>query len=180
MNRRLLYLLSLVLAITVALVAADQQQTVTAGLSDLPRMVGSVVTLEDVVTHINEEKQSGFVYLNFSPFPQQALSIAIHERYRASIPPAVLRGGRMKVTGRVSLDHMGKPQIVYGPETILTPVTTAATAASVPAPALPAASMLSSAAAPKPCCRTCSSGKACGNSCIASRLVCHQPPGCAC
>jgi len=26
----------------------------------------------------------------------------------------------------------------------------------------------------------CDTGKACGNSCIARNLTCHQPPGCAC
>lgn len=30
------------------------------------------------------------------------------------------------------------------------------------------------------CCRICSKGKACGNSCIARDKNCHQPPGCAC
>ena len=34
--------------------------------------------------------------------------------------------------------------------------------------------------APKSCCKTCSKGKACGNSCISRRLACHKPPGCAC
>jgi len=30
------------------------------------------------------------------------------------------------------------------------------------------------------CCRVCTTGKACGNSCISRRYQCHQPPGCAC
>lgn len=30
------------------------------------------------------------------------------------------------------------------------------------------------------CCRTCSKGKACGNSCISRSYTCHQPRGCAC
>jgi hypothetical protein len=30
------------------------------------------------------------------------------------------------------------------------------------------------------CCRVCSKGKACGNSCIARDRVCRQPQGCAC
>ena len=30
------------------------------------------------------------------------------------------------------------------------------------------------------CCRVCTSGQACGNSCIARNLTCRQPPGCAC
>jgi beta-lactamase superfamily II metal-dependent hydrolase len=30
------------------------------------------------------------------------------------------------------------------------------------------------------CCRTCTTGKACGNSCISRDRQCHQPAGCAC
>ncbi|MCW3836690.1 hypothetical protein ACFQ1E_12570 [Sphingomonas canadensis] len=30
------------------------------------------------------------------------------------------------------------------------------------------------------CCKVCTKGKACGNTCIARHLNCHQPPGCAC
>jgi len=30
------------------------------------------------------------------------------------------------------------------------------------------------------CCRYCSSGIPCGNSCISASKQCHQPPGCAC
>lgn len=30
------------------------------------------------------------------------------------------------------------------------------------------------------CCRTCTTGKPCGDTCIASHLDCDQPPGCAC
>lgn len=30
------------------------------------------------------------------------------------------------------------------------------------------------------CCRVCTTGKACGDSCIARNKTCHQPPGCAC
>jgi len=41
------------------------------------------------------------------------------------------------------------------------------------------------AEAPRPvtspsCCRVCSTGKPCGNSCISRDKQCHQPPGCAC
>ena len=31
-----------------------------------------------------------------------------------------------------------------------------------------------------PCCKVCSTGQACGNSCISWDSECHQPPGCAC
>lgn len=30
------------------------------------------------------------------------------------------------------------------------------------------------------CCKICSKGKACGNSCISRSKQCHQPRGCAC
>src|SRR5207237_7661081 len=30
------------------------------------------------------------------------------------------------------------------------------------------------------CCKHCSTGKPCGNSCISISFTCHQPPGCAC
>lgn len=30
------------------------------------------------------------------------------------------------------------------------------------------------------CCKVCTIGKACGNSCINVNYTCHQPPGCAC
>jgi hypothetical protein len=30
------------------------------------------------------------------------------------------------------------------------------------------------------CCKVCSKGKACGDSCIARSRACHKPPGCAC
>ena len=33
---------------------------------------------------------------------------------------------------------------------------------------------------PLTCCRICTKGKACGNSCIARDKDCYQPPGCAC
>ena len=30
------------------------------------------------------------------------------------------------------------------------------------------------------CCKHCSKGQPCGNSCISVKDRCHQPPGCAC
>ncbi len=30
------------------------------------------------------------------------------------------------------------------------------------------------------CCKVCTTGKACGDSCIAKNLTCHKGPGCAC
>lgn len=32
----------------------------------------------------------------------------------------------------------------------------------------------------RPCCKICTTGKACGNSCISRSYTCHQPRGCAC
>jgi hypothetical protein len=30
------------------------------------------------------------------------------------------------------------------------------------------------------CCKMCSKGKACGNSCISAKATCHKSKGCAC
>jgi len=38
----------------------------------------------------------------------------------------------------------------------------------------------SSSSSSQACCRVCTTGKACGNSCINRNYTCHQPPGCAC
>lgn len=32
----------------------------------------------------------------------------------------------------------------------------------------------------KSCCKHCSKGQPCGDSCISRNKTCHQPPGCAC
>ena len=50
------------------------------------------------------------------------------------------------------------------------------TAAPPPAPAPPPPPP----PPPPTCCRVCTTGKACGNSCIAADRNCNQPPGCAC
>ncbi|HEY0412929.1 MAG TPA: hypothetical protein VGD66_07300 [Allosphingosinicella sp.] len=42
------------------------------------------------------------------------------------------------------------------------------------------ASMDACAASGRGCCRICSAGKACGNSCIARSKTCHKGKGCAC
>jgi hypothetical protein len=33
---------------------------------------------------------------------------------------------------------------------------------------------------PSYCCKHCSTGKPCGDSCISRSYTCHKPPGCAC
>ncbi len=51
-----------------------------------------------------------------------------------------------------------------------------------PAPPETTAAQTRLAQAPRPpgCCRTCSAGKACGDSCIARDKTCNKGPGCAC
>lgn len=57
-----------------------------------------------------------------------------------------------------------------------TPIIVAATATPAPAPVYVAPTP----APARTCCRVCTTGKACGNSCIARNRTCRQPPGCAC
>ncbi len=39
---------------------------------------------------------------------------------------------------------------------------------------------LQGAASGGACCKICTKGKACGNTCIAAHKICHVGPGCAC
>jgi hypothetical protein len=43
-----------------------------------------------------------------------------------------------------------------------------------------AASLVELAQRQGTCCKHCTKGKPCGNSCIAASSKCKQPPGCAC
>lgn len=52
-----------------------------------------------------------------------------------------------------------------------------------PVPLVVLPSPISNAIAPPPpsgCCKICTTGKACGNSCISRSYTCHKGPGCAC
>jgi beta-lactamase superfamily II metal-dependent hydrolase len=53
-------------------------------------------------------------------------------------------------------------------------------ARATPIPAPTARQSDSSGGPSRPCCRVCTRGKACGNSCINRGYQCRQPPGCAC
>ena len=47
-------------------------------------------------------------------------------------------------------------------------------------PAVRATSRSSSTARTRSCCKVCTKGKPCGNSCISRSYTCRKPPGCAC
>lgn len=44
----------------------------------------------------------------------------------------------------------------------------------------PAMCAVSDATGATPCCKVCTKGKACGDSCIARDKICHKGAGCAC
>lgn len=55
------------------------------------------------------------------------------------------------------------------------------TVASIPVPTLVDSSRIPAAEGQaRSCCKICSRGKACGNTCISRTYECHRPPGCAC
>lgn len=51
---------------------------------------------------------------------------------------------------------------------------------AVDAPATTACAVEADGSERQACCRVCTNGKACGNSCIARTATCRQPQGCAC
>ncbi|MBC8254281.1 MAG: SH3 domain-containing protein [Ardenticatenia bacterium] len=67
------------------------------------------------------------------------------------------------------------------PTPIPTATPTQSPSAYMPEPTRPAAIPTPITQPPRrSCCKICTTGKACGNSCIARWKTCHQPPGCAC
>jgi hypothetical protein len=65
----------------------------------------------------------------------------------------------------------------------VTPKVAAQLAPAIPSPAPKkevAPAPAKEAAPIKTCCKTCSKGKACGDSCISRSYTCHKGPGCAC
>lgn len=62
----------------------------------------------------------------------------------------------------------------------LTTLLAAATLAIGPSAFSPCGFVGSAANASERCCKVCSKGKACGDSCIARDKTCHKGKGCAC
>jgi hypothetical protein len=86
------------------------------------------------------------------------------------------------ISGLVSFTAVAQDEDSQETE-ILDEVPAADAPATVPEIVVPAAQPPAAPPAQPPahaCCRICTIGKACGNSCIAARLTCHQPAGCAC
>jgi len=106
------------------------------------------------------------------PYPAQIVTVVIRgqDRGKFGSPPEVqYRHRRICTTGEIT-SHEGMLQmVVEEPEKIeLRPAVT-----------------LDSSTRPScrpraECCRVCSKGKACGNSCISTRYTCHKGRGCAC
>jgi hypothetical protein len=67
------------------------------------------------------------------------------------------------------------PPPISEPKPVVVPV--------IPHPAVPAPTVYVPDPTPAPvssCCKICSKGKACGDSCISRSYTCHKGPGCAC
>jgi len=117
---------------------------------------------------------------------------------------ALLLVGLMVVTLALAC---GQEEKISGPSEVKTPVAAAATSTPTstpaptntplppkptntpvpppppppPAPTLPPPPPPSGGSQPSQgCCKICTKGKACGDSCISRSYTCHQPPGCAC
>jgi hypothetical protein len=163
--------LTLATGTTAIVVAANQLPTVRA--RDARSHIGKQVVVHDSVAEVVSEKQSGFTYINFSaPFPQQSLTAVLPDSVEKHVGAARLLGQWIRVTGTVRYGRDSAPEILcLSPSQIAPGVATEVPPDVRPAPVAP--SRLN-------CCRICTTGKACGNSCIARSQTCRQPPGCAC
>lgn len=156
----------------VAAFAATQIPTVRA--RDARLHVGRQIVVHDSVAEVISERQSGFTYLNFGrSFPEQQFTAVIPDSVERLAQASTLLGQWARVTGTPRYGRDSIPEILCENPTQIVAATQARESAPVtqPPPVPPSRSN---------CCRVCSTGKACGNSCIARSRTCRQPPGCAC
>lgn len=148
--------------------------------------VGQFVIVEDAVAQVTLEPQSGYTYLNFGgEFPNQIFRVVVPATVGRLLERGVLQAGRVRVRGIPQLGATGVPEIVCSDPAQLTAAGTSTdsplpTVAAPPPPSAPLPVVGTPPPPAKPCCRVCSTGKPCGNSCIARSSTCRQPPGCAC
>lgn len=160
-------------------------QLVVVRASAARQHVGNRITIEDEVAEIAREPQSGFTYVNFGrPFPNHVFRAIIPDSVSSRLSLATLSAQFVRVTGIPMLSSSGIPEILCSDPTQVMAVVSAipAAAVAVPGPATAAPPSVAPPTTPpvRKCCRVCSTGKPCGDSCIARTTTCRQPPGCAC
>jgi hypothetical protein len=69
------------------------------------------------------------------------------------------------------------PSLTY---TLTITDTSTPTITFTPLPTLTPLHLYPTSAPRRSCCKYCTTGKPCGNSCISRNKTCHKPPGCAC
>jgi hypothetical protein len=168
--RRLLPV-ALVFAAVAGLYAA-QSPTITA--REAKAHLGLYVTIEDTVIQVTRDVEAGFTYMNFGgASPDHIFRVVLPDALRARIDSAVLGAERVRVRGVPRLGPGDIPEIVCSvPEQLAVPGQIPLGVAALPTPPTQPPTT--------PCCRVCTTGKACGNTCIARKRTCRTPPGCAC
>lgn len=114
---------------------------------------------------------------NLPPGRRQATAPVEEEFPRARCQDGVEDQG--KILAGVCALHGGVADWVFLPSGAQGARTSQGSDAWVPAE-LPTTAAPTSRPEARSCCKYCSTGKACGNSCISRNKTCHQPPGCAC
>lgn len=161
-----------------------------------PREVGAVPTIEvrDAGSYIGRratvcgevtstlsatdlDRQPTF--LNFEKYsPDHLFSAVIWASYRNRFPRApedYYRDALICVTGEISADG-GIPLVVVSRPKQIEIVSKRQAIATPPLPVRPSRDCTPRAR----CCKVCTSGKACGNTCISASYNCHKGRGCAC
>jgi hypothetical protein len=174
--------IGVMLALALAAIRPSGAQTPVSARA-ASTMTGVVVVVEDTVAEAVRPQGAGSYYLNFGrPFPHQVLSVLIPRG--AGFPDVSLWATRrVRVRGTVVVGFDGPVIACSDPAQLqlldwVAPaaITPATSPTAAPTPARPPAQ----AQPQRTCCRVCSAGKPCGNTCIAANRTCRQPPGCAC
>jgi hypothetical protein len=159
---------------TCALVSVQDVEAPTIRATETKAYVGRQVIVEDTIVEVSREAQSRLTYLNFgAPFPNHIFRAIVPDRVRRELATSVLASPWVRIRGVPQRGPGDIPEILCSEASHVSAIAPqgAASAGAGAPPAQPTR---------RPCCRVCTTGKACGNSCIARNRTCRQPPGCAC
>jgi hypothetical protein len=165
--RKSLLLLSL---LSVVLVARPTGQTATIRASEVKAHLAQLVVVEDEVAQISRGPELGFTCLTFGgSFPNHIFRVVIPGCVENRVERSVLASAWVRVRAVPQHGSGGVPEMVCSDAAQIGAVAgRGSRPVAAPAPSA------------RPCCRVCTTGKACGNNCIARNRTCPQPPGCAC
>lgn len=173
--------------------AAVEPNVPTIRAVDARAHLGQRIVLDDLPAEAISDSKTGTIYIHFGTKGQRPLvRVVIPKSAQAQIDPGVYAAWRLRVRGVLTPGSNSVPEIIVPNASMDGPVITrldlnghevggpAASMLPLVTPPAATAPISVSPTSSRQCCRVCTTGKPCGNTCISRSATCHAGPGCAC